>query len=271
MMRSVLTALLFGLLEGVSEWLPISSTGHLILLEQLLDPGEGEAFAALFEVVIQLGAILAVPILVWSRLNPLSRGKSAQERRQTLALWGKVALATLPCALIGPLLDDFLEAHLHTPLVVGLALIVYGVAFLLPTPHRKGGAPLQAEQIGVKTALGVGLFQVLSLLPGTSRSGATILGGLWLGLARPAAAEFSFFLGIPTMLGAGLLRTVKFFLDGGALSPTQVLLLALGTLTAFLVSLAVIRFLMDFVRRHSFAPFGVYRIVLGALVLLFAL
>ena len=268
MLREILTAVLFGILEGITEWLPISSTGHLILLERVLPHGMSAEAWSLFEVVIQLGAIAAVGVLFFGTLNPFSRKKSARERRETFALWGKVLLATLPAAVIGFFLDDIVEARLSGAAVVAAALILYGVAFLLLEKTRKSPPTVtENAQISCKTALLVGCFQTLSLIPGTSRSGSTILGGMLLGLSRPTAAQFSFFLGIPTMCGAGLLRGVKFVLDGGVLSRSEILMLTVGTLTAFVVSLAVIRFLMDFVRRRSFAVFGVYRMLLGAAVL----
>lgn len=264
--QDLLRAALYGVLEGITEWLPISSTGHLILLEHVLSLSVSPAFFTLFEVVIQLGAILAVVVVFWKTLCPF--GKEPAERREVLSLWGKVLVATAPSAVAGLLLDDLLTAYLFRPLVVALMLIAYGVAFIFLEKLRKR-APFfgGSGQITPKTALLVGCFQTLSLIPGTSRSGATILGGMLLGLSRPAAAEFSFFLGIPTMLGAGVLKCAKFF--GAGLLPTgkEWALLSVATLAAFLTSLAVIRFLMDFVRRHSFAPFGIYRILLGGAVL----
>lgn len=266
MWRDVLIACLFGVLEGITEWLPVSSTGHLILLQDVLAlPVRPEVFE-LFEVLIQLGAILAVAVLFRDRLNPFSRRKGAEERRAALVLWGMVALAVVPSVIAGLLLDDFLTEKLYCAPVVAAMLILYGVLFLLP--EREGHAKIMhAEGVNARTALLIGCFQVLSLIPGTSRSGATILGGITLGLSRPAAAEFSFFLGVPTMLGAGLLKGIKFWRAGLFLTPYEGILIAAGTLTAFLVSLAAIRFLLDFVRRHSFAAFGVYRILLGVAVL----
>ena len=268
MWYELLLAALFGVLEGVTEWLPVSSTGHLILLGRVLSISENPAFVELFEVVIQLGAIFAVAVLFWSKLNPFARGKSAAERRATSVLWGKVLLAVLPSALVGILLDDWMNEHLYNAPVVAAMLVFYGVAFILIEKLRKR-APLVegTEQLTWRTALFVGCFQVLSLVPGTSRSGATILGGILLGLSRPVAAEFSFFLGIPTMAGAGLLKGVKFFAEGNSLATVELVVLLVAAVTAFLTSLAVIRFLMDFVRRHSFASFGVYRILLGGAVL----
>ena len=269
MLRDILITVLFGIVEGITEWLPISSTGHLILLDRVLKMPLDAAATELFEVVIQLGAILAVAVLFWRELNPFSRGKSRDEKRQTLSLWGKVILATLPAAVLGAMLDDLIAARLYHHVVVAAALIVYGVAFILLEKYRKR-APFatQIEDITPRNAFFVGCFQSLSLIPGTSRSGSTILGGMLTGLSRPVAARFSFFLGIPTMVGACALKGVKFFMRGNVLTGTEALLLLVGTLTAFLTSLAVIRFLMDFVRRHSFAPFGVYRIVLGVAVLI---
>ena len=269
MLRDILITVLFGIVEGITEWLPISSTGHLILLDRVLKMPLKGASMELFEVVIQLGAILAVAVLFWHELNPFSRKKAKEERSATFVLWGKVLLATLPAAVLGLLLDDLITARLYHHVVVAAALIVYGVAFILLEKQRKR-APFatQIEEITPRNAFFVGCFQSLSLIPGTSRSGSTILGGMLLGLSRPTAARFSFFLAIPTMAGAGVLKGVKFFLRGNVLTGEELLLLLVGTLTAFLTSLAVIRFLMDFVRRHSFAPFGAYRIALGALVLI---
>ncbi len=265
----VLTAALFGVLEGVTEWLPISSTGHLILLGRVLRFPARAAFFELFEVVIQLGAILAVVVMFWQKLNPVSRKKTPAERKAAGRMLGTVLLASLPAALAGFLLDDILEAHLHTALTVAVTLVLYGVLFLFVGRGQKHPPRVQnAEDVSQKTALCVGCAQCLALIPGTSRSGATVLGGLALGLSRTAAAEFSFFLGIPTMVGAAGLKSVKFFAEGNCLYPSEWLLLGVGTLTSFLVSLVTIRALLDFARRHSFAVFGVYRILLGGAVLL---
>lgn len=280
-MIEFLKAILFGIVEGITEWLPISSTGHMILLDEFIhlsvssDPVVNAEFYNLFEVVIQLGAILAVIVLYFSKLNPFARSKSADERKQTFGLWGKVILALLPSVILGVLLDDWLDAHLYTPTVVAIALVVYGVVFLFLERLRpkKDGLIEDTEQIPLGTALFIGLFQCLAMIPGTSRSGSTILGAMLLGLTRPAAAEFSFFLAIPTMLGASGLRGlkfVKFLLKTGVEIPTfAYFILLVATVVAFLVSLAAIKFLTDFVKRHSFAPFGVYRILLGILLLIF--
>lgn len=264
-MLSVCYAVLFGILEGVTEWLPISSTGHLILLDHFLVFPARAAFFELFEVVIQLAAIGAVVVTYWEKLNPFAKRKPPTARRTTWHLWGLVVLATLPSAIVGPLVDDFLEEHLFRPTVVACALIFYGVVFLFLEKHRKS-APLQG-QITKMSAFGVGLFQLLALIPGTSRSGATMLGGSFLGLSRERAAEFSFFLAIPTMLGASALKCAKFLLEGNALSHNEILMLTTGALAAFLVSLVTIRFLIGFVKRHGFFGFGIYRIALGLVVL----
>ena len=266
----ILKAILFGIVEGITEWLPVSSTGHMILLDEFLSLDVSDEFFEMFEVVIQLGAILAVVVLFFHKLNPFAPSKSAEEKKGTWSLWFKVVVAIIPSGVIGILLDDWFNEHFYNYLVVAIALIVYGVAFIVVERLRKPQDALveTTEKIGYKEALLIGAFQTLAIIPGTSRSGATILGGLLLGASRVAAAEFSFFLGLPTIAGAGLLRGVKFFAAGGMLEKGELLMLALGTVTAFLVSLVTIRFLMDFVRRHTFKPFGVYRIVLGVVVLL---
>lgn len=302
----LLKAAVFGVVEGITEWLPISSTGHMLLLNQFLTMDVSEDFWNMFLVVIQLGAILAVCAIFFRQLNPFSRKKSASERRGTWSLWGKTVLACIPAAVIGIPIDDWMEANLGSPFVIAAALIAYGVVFLviessrerrvaaaLPTegshtlsrggkhfaaaataepPTRSELADAEArvqtiEELDWKTAFGIGLFQVLSIVPGTSRSGSTIIGGLLLGCSRTVAAEFTFFLAIPVMFGASALRLVKYFLAGNVFSGTEGAVLLTGCVVAFLVSLAAIRFLMGFVRRHDFKPFGWYRIVLGALVL----
>ena len=266
----LLKTFVLGVIEGITEWLPVSSTGHMIIAEDFLHLNQGDAFWNMFLVVIQLGAILAVVVLYFSRLNPFSGKKTADERKVCCSLWGKIIVAALPAAVIGLLLDDFLEAHLMTPPVVAAALIVYGVAFIVIEKKKaeKPAACAAAEDISYGTAWKIGCFQVLSLIPGTSRSGATILGGMLTGVSRPGGAEFSFFLAIPVMLGASGLKLLKYVLEFGfSFTLSQLAVLAVGVLTAFFVSLAAIRFLVSFVRRHSFSAFGWYRIALGILVL----
>lgn len=269
----LLKALLFGVVEGITEWLPISSTGHLILLNELVSLSVSDAFWEMFEVVIQLGAILAVIVLFFRKLNPFARSKSAEERKGTWILWLKVILAIIPSGLVGILLDDWMDEHLYNYVVVAIALIVYGIVFLFLEKWKPAGRERVGDvgQISYLTAFLIGCFQVLALVPGTSRSGSTILGAMLLGLSRIAAAEFSFFMAIPTMAGASLVKVVKFAMEGVTISGLEWGILAVGCISAFLVSVAAIRFLMDFVKKHSFAAFGVYRIALGVLVLLWFL
>ncbi len=272
-MVEILKAVLFGIVEGITEWLPISSTGHLILLESFVHLRVSAAFYEMFQVIIQLGAIMAVLVLFFRKLNPFSREKSDAERKDTWQLWYKVAVAVLPSAIIGLLLDDYLNEHLYNYAVVSIMLIIYGLAFILTEKRNQGRVfPVQTvQQIDYRTALLIGIFQCLSLIPGTSRSGATILGALLIGVSRPAAAEFSFFLAVPTMLGASALKMVKFLTEGNTAGGYELVLLLVGSLVSFAVSMLVIRVLMEYVRKHSFSGFGVYRIVLGIAVLLYFL
>ena len=269
----ILKAILFGIVEGITEWLPVSSTGHLILLDEFIRLDVSAAFYEMFEVVIQLGAILAVIVLFWNKLWPFSPKKSAAEKKNTWNLWFKVIAAVLPSAVLGLALDDWMDAHLYNYVVVAIALIVYGVAFMLVERKNahKQFAVNSVYEIDYKTALLIGAFQCLSLIPGTSRSGSTILGAILLGVARPAGAEFSFFLAIPTMLGASALKLLKYLLEGLVPTANEIAVLIVGCIVSFLVSLVVIRALMDYVRRHSFSVFGVYRIVLGAAVIVYFL
>ena len=263
----LLKAVLFGIVEGVTEWLPVSSTGHLILLEKFLHLDMSEAFYEMFQVVIQLGAILAVVLLFFQKLNPFCPKKDTQQKNNTWLLWGKVIVAVLPSAALGLLFDDFMDAHFYNYVVVSIALVFYGVAFLFVEKLRKNAPIDNVDAIDWKTALLIGCFQCLSLIPGTSRSGSTILGALLLGVGRSAGAEFSFFLAIPTMLGASALKLLGFLKDGVEATATEWGVLAVGCVVSFLVSVLVIRGLMEYVRKRSFAPFGVYRIALGLLVL----
>lgn len=269
----LLKSFLLGIVEGITEWLPVSSTGHMILLNEVLALNVSPEFWELFEVVIQLGAILAVILLFFRRLNPFALSKTAEEKRGTWNLWFLVILAILPSAVIGLLFDDWINETLYNPWTVAVMLIVYGIAFLFVEKARQN-RPLridQVERIGWRDALLIGAFQTLAIIPGTSRSGATILGAMMFGMSRTAAAEFSFFLAIPTMAGASFLKGLKFFMAGNVISGTEWAILLVGCLSAFVTSLLVIRGLMDYVRRHSFSVFGVYRIVLGVIVLSFFL
>lgn len=269
MVTEILKAIFFGIVEGITEWLPISSTGHMILLNEFVKLQVSDEFYKLFEVVIQLGAILAVILLFFHKLNPFSPSKSAPQKRNTWRLWFKVVLAVIPSAVIGLPLDDWMDAHFYNYVVVAITLIVYGIAFLFverENSNRRAYAN-SVYDIDLKTALLIGCFQCLSLIPGTSRSGFTILGAIILGVGRAAGAEFSFFLAIPTMLGASVLKLVKFLLSGVSATGAEWAILAVGCVVSFVVSLLVIKGLMEYVRKHSFAVFGVYRIILGVLVL----
>ena len=277
MIIEFIKAILFGIVEGITEWLPVSSTGHIILLEAIWPPKISAGFYDFFEIIIQLFAILAVVVLFFHKLNPFAPSKSSQQKKDTWQLWFKVVVAVLPSAVIGLLVDDpldqFLAANhiLGTTLkvvVVAVALIAYGVAFILLEKNKDKTFKIQeVGQIDYKTALFIGAFQCLSIIPGTSRSGATILGALLLGVSRPAGAEFSFFLAIPTMLGASLLKLLMFLKDGISATNQELMFLAVSCVVAFVVSLLAIKTLMDFVRKHSFSVFGIYRIALGILVL----
>ena len=269
----LLKAVLFGIVEGVTEWLPISSTGHLILLNDFITLNVSDEFRSMFDVVIQLGAILAVIVLFFHKLNPFSPRKTEGEKKQTWQLWFKVIAAIIPSGIVGVLFDDWMEAHFHNATVVSIALIVYGVAFILVerrNARRVGGKTVEdVYAIDYKTALLIGCFQCLSLIPGTSRSGSTILGAILIGVGRSAGAEFSFFMAIPTMLGASAIKGLKFLLSGVAATGTEIGVLIVGCVVSFVVSLLVIRGLMEYVRRHSFSAFGVYRIILGVVVLVY--
>ena len=272
-MLEILKAVLFGIIEGITEWLPISSTGHLILLEEIVSLKVSEAFYEMFQVVIQLGAILAVVLLFFHKLNPFSSKKSEKQKTMIWSLWFKVIVAVIPSAVIGLLLDDWLDEHLYNYIVVALTLVAYGVAFLLVERKNKDLKPKIGNvfAIDMRTALLIGCFQCLSLIPGTSRSGATILGAIFLGVSRSAASEFSFFLAIPTMLGASALKILKFMLEGVGITGQEVVILLVGCVVAFLVSLAAINGLMQYVKKNSFAIFGQYRIALGILILVYFL
>ncbi|MBQ8797327.1 MAG: undecaprenyl-diphosphate phosphatase [Oscillospiraceae bacterium] len=266
-MIEFLKAILFGIVEGITEWLPVSSTGHMILLDEFVKLKVSAEFYEMFQVVIQLGAILAVILLFFHKLNPFSPKKTAVQKRDTWQLWFKVVVAVIPSAVIGLLLDDWMDEHLYNYVVVAIALVVYGVAFILMERQKKPTKIDSVYDIDYKTAIAIGAFQCLSLIPGTSRSGSTILGAIILGVARPAGAEFSFFLAIPTMLGASALKLLKFMLSGVEATGMEIGVLVVGCVVSFIVSLLVIRALMEYVRKHSFSIFGVYRIILGVAVL----
>ena len=270
----ILKAMFFGIVEGITEWLPVSSTGHLILLDTFIHLDVSEAFYEMFQVVIQLGAILAVIVLFFHKLNPFAPSKNEVQKKATWSLWFKVVVAVVPSAVVGLLLDDWMDEHLYNYIVVSIMLIAYGIAFLFVEKWNasRNFRIKNVYEIDYRTALLMGAFQCLSLIPGTSRSGSTILGAIILGVARPAGAEFSFFMAIPTMLGASALKLLKYALEiakGEALAPngTEIAVLITGCIVAFVVSLLVIKGLMEYVRKHSFSVFGIYRIILGIVVL----
>ena len=264
----ILKVIVQGIVEGFTEWLPISSTGHMILVDEIIHMDQPKAFLDVFFVVIQLGAILAVVLLYFDKLNPFSPKKKPSARRMTIVLWLKIAVACVPAAILGILINDWMEEHLMNAYVVAATLIIYGILFIiLETRNEITTFSIQkTSQITFLTALYIGLFQLLSLVPGTSRSGSTILGAMVLGCSRSVAAEFSFFLGIPVMFGASLLKIVKYFINGNTFTLVQVFYMILGMIIAFFVSVYSIRFLMGYIRNHDFKFFGYYRIVLGIIV-----
>ena len=267
----MLKVLLLGIVEGITEWLPVSSTGHMILLDEFLQLNVSDGFKEMFFVVIQLGAILAVPVLFWKKLFPFSKSSTQEERKSILSLWLKVCVGVIPAAVLGFIFDDLLDEYLYNFVVVAIALIVYGVAFIIIEKSDMEYRIDSVYDISYKDALIIGSYQVLSLIPGTSRSGSTILGGMLMGVSRTASAEFSFFLAIPVMLGASLLKILKFILKGFTVAPFELLLLIIGIVVSFIVSVFVIDFLMSFVKKHSFRSFGIYRIALGIVVIIYFL
>ena len=270
-MIEILKSILYGIVEGITEWLPISSTGHMILLEEIMPMNVSKSFWSMFLVVIQLGAILAVVVLYWNKIFPFRKNKEGKYTsvKSIWILWSKILVATIPAAIVGLALDDWIDAHLYNGFVVAIMLILVGVAFIYIENRNKDMRPSvnSLSALSYKDALIIGLFQVVAaVLPGTSRSGATIVGGLMIGVSRAVAAEFTFFLAIPVMFGASLLKLVKF---GLAFSVLEFFILVIGMVVAFFVSIFVIRFLMSYIKKHDFKVFGWYRIVLGAFVLIF--
>ena len=265
----LIKAVFYGLVEGITEWLPVSSTGHMILFEEFVHFSQSKEFMEMFRVVIQLGAILAVVVLFWDKIWPFTADKSKHYiKKESWALWFHILVATLPALVLGLLLDDWLDAHFYNFITVAVMLIVYGVLFIVVEKNRKGKRPRvrSLDKLSYRDAFIIGLWQVLAMIPGTSRSGATIVGGLLLGTTRSVAAEFTFFLAIPVMAGASLLKLLKF---GFAFTGIELAVLAVGMVVAFVVSLVAIRFLMGYVKRHSFRIFGIYRILLGVVLLVY--
>lgn len=272
MLLELIKAVLYGIVEGITEWLPISSTGHLILLEEWVTfRSATPEFMEMFNVVIQLGAILAVMVIRFDQLNPFKPSKTAVQVRLTWQLWAKVVIACLPALVIGLPLDDWLDAHFHNVPVVATTLILYGLVFIWIERYRKREPQVTSlAKMSYQTALMIGFFQVLALIPGTSRSGATIIGGMLMGTSRPVATEFTFYLGIPVMFGASILKVAKLLLSGAALTGSQLAVLLVAMLVAFGVSILAIRFLTDYVKRNDFTLFGKYRIALGIILLLYS-
>ena len=265
----IIKVIILGIVEGFTEWLPISSTGHMLLVDDILHLNVSPEFKTMFMVVIQLGAILAVVVMFFGKLNPFSPKKSSQQRKETWIMWSKIIIACLPAAIIGLAFDDWLDEHLYKTPVIAATLIIYGILFIVIEKRHQNVEPRikKVEDIDYVTAFSIGAFQVLSLIPGTSRSGSTILGGIILGASRTLASEFSFFLGIPTMFGASFLKLVKF---GFHYSAQEVVYLLLGMIVAFVVSVYVIRLLLNWVKKHDFTFFGYDRIVLGVIVLVWS-
>lgn len=263
----LLKAVFLGIIQGITEWLPISSTGHMILANEIINLSVSAEFMEMFEVVIQLGSILAVVVLFFHKLNPFSPKKSSEEKRDTFSLWGKVIIGIIPAGVIGLLFDNQINSLFYNSLTIAITLIIYGVLFILVENRNKKLQPKVdfVKQISWQLALAIGCAQVLALIPGTSRSGATIIGAMLFGLSRTAAAEFSFFLAVPVMFGASALKLLKF---GFNFTGMELAILLIGCVTAFLVSLAAIRFLMNFIKKHDFKPFGYYRIALGIIILI---
>lgn len=270
----ILKVIVLGIVEGITEWLPISSTGHLILVDEFLKLKASDDFKEMFDVVIQLGAILAVIVIYFKKLWPLDKEnevKKVQWNKEKLVLWGKILVACVPAAIIGILFDDVIDEYFYNPYVVSITLIIYGIAFIIIEMLHKGKEfkITTLGKLSIKTALIIGVFQVLALIPGTSRSGATIVGAMLIGTDRTVAAEFTFYLAIPVMLGASLLKMVKFLLGGGVLGASEIVYLLVGMVVAFVVSIVVIKFLMAYIKKHDFKVFGIYRIILGIAVLVF--
>ncbi len=265
----VLKVIFLGIVEGVTEWLPISSTGHMLLIDEFWKLNTSEDFKELFFVVIQLGAIMAVVLLFWQKMWPFGADNGKfQIKKDTFSIWFKTVVACIPGAIVTLLFDDYIEEHFHTPFVIALTLIIYGILFIVVETLNKRRSPkvTSLSKLTYKTALLIGLFQVLSIIPGTSRSGSTIIGALIIGLSREVAAEFTFFLAVPVMFGWSILKLLKF---GLSFTLNEMLILVLGMVVAFLVSVVVIKFLMSYIKKHDFKVFGWYRIILGIIVILY--
>lgn len=269
MLIEVLKSIVLGIVQGITEWLPISSTGHMILVDQFLHLNFSKNFVDLFLVVIQFGSILAVVTLYFHKLNPFSPKKTKKEKSNTWTMWGKVLMASIPAATFGLALDDLISDYLYNAYVVAAALIVYGVLFIIIESRSRKPKINRIGELSWTTAFSIGLFQVLAFIPGTSRSGSTILGAVLLGTSRSIAAEFSFFLAVPVMFGASGLKIVKYLFEGNIFSSSELIVLLVGMVVAYIVSIFAIKFLMNYIRKHDFKAFGYYRIILGVIVLLY--
>ena len=266
----ILKVIFLGIVEGITEWLPISSTGHMILVDEFIKLNMSDAFKEMFFVVIQLGAILAVVTIYFKKLNPFSISKTSEEKKNVINIWIKILVACVPAAIIGLLLDDFIDEHLHTSFVIAITLILYGILFIIIENLKKGRKTKinDIKDISIFTALLIGVAQVLALIPGTSRSGATILGAILLGTSRTVATEFTFYLAIPVMFGASLLKIIKF---GFSFEINEILVLILGMVVAYIVSIICIKFLLKYIKKNDFKPFGIYRIILGIIIIFYFL
>lgn len=269
MIVEIIKSIILGIIQGITEWLPISSTGHMLLANEFLKMDVSQDFMKMFEVVIQLGSILAVVVLFFNKLNPFSLKKTGIEKKETWSMWLRVLIGIIPAGIIGILLDDIISEHLGTPFIIAFTLILYGILFIVVESRKMKPNVTEISDLTYNTALFIGMFQVLALIPGTSRSGATIIGAMLIGTSRIVAAEYSFFMSIPMMFGASGLRLLKYILKGAELTSTELSVLIAGSITAFVVSLVVIKALMSFIKKHDFKIFGYYRIALGALVLLY--
>lgn len=265
----ILKAVFLGIIQGITEWLPVSSTGHMILADEFVHllNGTDKDFVDLFLVVIQFGSILAVVTLYFNKLNPFSPKKTKEEKQNTWTMWMKVLCATIPAGVIGLLFDDIIDTYLYNSWVVAATLIFYGIMFIITESRKKVPTVTSISQMSFKTAFLIGMFQILALIPGTSRSGSTILGAVMIGASREISAEFSFFLAIPVMLGASALKILKYVSESGSFTAPNIIILITGMLVAYLVSVAAIKFLMGYIRKHDFKAFGYYRIVLGVIVI----
>lgn len=269
MLLEIIKTIILGIVQGITEWLPVSSTGHMILVDQFMSLNQDRDFMNLFFVIIQFGSILAVVTMYFHKLNPFSPKKTAAEKKETWNMWSKVIVGIIPAGVVGFLFEDLIDKYFYNSVVVAAALIIYGVAFIIIEKRSRKPLVTSIDTMTYKTAFLIGVFQVLALIPGTSRSGSTILGGVIMGASRFVAAEFSFFMAVPTMLGASAVKLLKYFMEGLTLSGEQIIILITGMAVAYIVSVAAIKFLMGYIKKHDFCAFGYYRIILGIIVLVY--